>query len=70
MVLVARSPAQRPSQLHGVEGGVANVLVMVLHHAAGIEGDQNAPCALDGLQRPVEHALGLQRNTPSVCSGA
>ena len=62
MALLALSPAQRPSQLGSVEGGVADVLVMVVHHAAGVEGDQNAACALDGFERPIEDALRLQQS--------
>ena len=60
MALLALSPAQRASQLCCVEGRVANVLVMVVHHAAGIEGNQDAARALDGLERPVEDTLSLQ----------
>ena len=60
MALLPLSPAQRPSQLGGVESGVANVLVVVIHHAAGVEGDQDTARALDGLERPVEDALSLQ----------
>ena len=33
---------------------------MVVHHAAGIEGDQDTARAFDGLERPVEDTLSLQ----------
>ena len=60
MILMALAPAQGPSQLCGVKGRVANVLVVVIHHATGVEGDQDTASTLDGLKRPVEYTLSLQ----------
>ena len=63
------SPGQLTAELHGVEGGVPNVLVMVLHYGRCVEGHKSDASRLDGLQRPIVNAHRLHRLSQASVDG-